>query len=450
MTAYTRGKWVVLAALWALSARAVGAGLDRDVAVSCRVGGEDPADYVVVLDVSGSMGNGGRLALCRRFLRAFVERLRTSDRLDVVTFNARPMSLFGKLAGVDASARSRVDTLLVSVRASGRTAIAPALARACRRAHAARPLRVLLLSDALTDPRERTDLARQIRVLPANAQVLCVGVGKHIDRPLLHRLAGDSGGLSVFLSPGDDCRLLSDVVHRDLGRGAPLTVVDRDALAAELQRDDAARTSMEAARAGRTRELKLTLPKPVFRGTPRRIRMKHRTPNRNRRIVVPAGVDVRNVARGKPVTSSDDDPIIGELKMVTDGDKKGDDGSFVELGPDKQWVQIDLKGRHDIYVVVVWRDHIEKCVYKDVIVQVADDPKFIRNVETVFNNDHDNSSRLGAGSDWQYLDTYLGEAIQLHPSEPVRGRYVRFYSNGNSANDLNRYVEIEIWGRPAR
>ena len=94
--------------------------------------------------------------------------------------------------------------------------------------------------------------------------------------------------------------------------------------------------------------------------------------------------------------------------------------------------------------------HGQGRVYKDVIVQTADDPDFIRNVETVFNNDRDNSSGLGVGKDWQYLEEFRGEVIQFHPSEPVTARYVRFYSNGNSTNDLNHYVEVEVWGRPIR
>ena len=40
--------------------------------------------------------------------------------------------------------------------------------------------------------------------------------------------------------------------------------------------------------------------------------------------------------------------------------------------------------------------------------------------------------------------------VLSHQSEPVTGRYVRLYSNGNSTNDLNHYTEVEIWGRSAR
>jgi hypothetical protein len=37
----------------------------------------------------------------------------------------------------------------------------------------------------------------------------------------------------------------------------------------------------------------------------------------------------------------------------------------------------------------------------------------------------------------------------LIDAKGVKGRYVRFYSNGNTANKLNDYIEAEIWGKPA-
>jgi hypothetical protein len=45
------------------------------------------------------------------------------------------------------------------------------------------------------------------------------------------------------------------------------------------------------------------------------------------------------------------EPIIGEVEQVTDGDKEGRDGSYVEFGPGKQYVQIDLEkpGRVSCY-----------------------------------------------------------------------------------------------------
>jgi hypothetical protein len=158
-------------------------------------------------------------------------------------------------------------------------------------------------------------------------------------------------------------------------------------------------------------------------------------------FLAPAGV--KNVAFGKPVVSSDKEPIIGEVEMITDGDKEAADGSYVELGPSLQNVTIDLGTECDIYAILFWHYHKEARVYFDVVVQVADDPDFITNVRTLFNNDADNSSGLGSGKDMNYIETAEGKLID---AKGVRARYVRLYSNGNSSNELNHYIEVEVFG----
>jgi cytochrome c peroxidase len=86
-------------------------------------------------------------------------------------------------------------------------------------------------------------------------------------------------------------------------------------------------------------------------------------------------------------------------------------------------------------------------VYHDVIVRVADDPDFIENVRTVFNNDSDNSSGLGFGTNREYVETYEGKLIN---AKGVKARYVRFYSKGSTESALNEYTEIEVYGRQAK
>lgn len=195
-------------------------------------------------------------------------------------------------------------------------------------------------------------------------------------------------------------------------------------------------------------ELKLTLPKPMFVGTPTNIKSanlevitgKSRGP-----FYVPAGTKL--VSGKRAVRSSDQNPVIGELDMVTDGEKSGADGYFVELGPGRQWVQIDLGASHALHAILAWHYHAQARVYRDVIVQVSDDREFNKNVTTVFNNDHDNSTRLGAGQDKEYIEVAEGRLVD---PKGARGRYVRLYSNGNTANDLNHYVEVEVYGTPAK
>jgi hypothetical protein len=50
---------------------------------------------------------------------------------------------------------------------------------------------------------------------------------------------------------------------------------------------------------------------------------------------------------------------------------------------------------------------------------------------------------LGIGKDKEYIETREG---RLFDPKGIKGRYVRFYSSGNTANDLNHYVEVEIYG----
>lgn len=193
--------------------------------------------------------------------------------------------------------------------------------------------------------------------------------------------------------------------------------------------------------------LKIKLPKPMFVGTPKDIR----SPNLEkvtgkRRPPFPAPKGATNVALGKEVTASDEDPIIGETELITDGDKEAPEGSFVEFGPGRQHVQIDLVEQHEIYAIVIWHYHAQARVYRDVVVKVADEPDFIMDVKTVFNNDHDNSSGLGVGKDKEYIETNEGKLID---AKGAKARYVRLYSDGNTSNDMNHYIEVEVYGKPA-
>jgi hypothetical protein len=193
--------------------------------------------------------------------------------------------------------------------------------------------------------------------------------------------------------------------------------------------------------------LKTQLPKPLFVGTPVPLNVPNlEPPMKGKRpdFMVPAGTI--NLAKGKKVTASDESPVVGTLDLVTDGDKAGDEGSWVELGPGKQWVQIDLAKNANIYAVLLWHFHSQARVYRDVVVQVSDDPSFKSGVATIFNSDFKGELGLGAGKDLNYVETYQGKLID---AKGVKGRYVRLYSNGNTTNKLNDYIEVEVWGKPA-
>ncbi|MCX6996048.1 MAG: hypothetical protein NTV49_02935 [Kiritimatiellaeota bacterium] len=131
--------------------------------------------------------------------------------------------------------------------------------------------------------------------------------------------------------------------------------------------------------------LPIELPRPLLVGTPVPITIPNveQPPQKRPAFMVPAGTV--NLAKNKKVTSSDAEPVVGDLPLITDGDKAADEGYYVELGPGKQWVQIDLGQPSDIYALLVWHFHAQKRVYHAVVIQVADDADFITGVKTVFN-----------------------------------------------------------------
>ena len=193
--------------------------------------------------------------------------------------------------------------------------------------------------------------------------------------------------------------------------------------------------------------LKTKLPAPLFVGTPVPLNIPNlEPPTKGKRpdFLVPAGTV--NLARNKKVTSSDTNPVVGTPDMIVDGDKDGNEGSWVELGPGKQWVQIDLAKKANIFAILIWHYHSQARVYRDVVVQVSDDPTFKSGVSTVFNSDFNNELGLGAGKNLNYIETYQGKLID---AKGATGRYVRLYSNGNTSNKLNHYIEVEVWGKPA-
>ena len=191
--------------------------------------------------------------------------------------------------------------------------------------------------------------------------------------------------------------------------------------------------------------LPLKLPKPMFVGTPQNIKgvKQLEKPLGKPRPAFFAPKGVKNLALGKKISGSDEEPIMGELKMITDGDKEAADGSYVELGPFTQQITIDLEATHDIYAMVFWHYHKQARVYFDVVVQISDDSEFKKST-TVYNNDHDNSAEQGTGKDNHYVETSEGRLID---TKGVRGRYVRLYSGGNNASDLNHYIEVEVYGK---
>ena len=191
-------------------------------------------------------------------------------------------------------------------------------------------------------------------------------------------------------------------------------------------------------------EISLEMPEPAFFGTPVDIKLPNLEPARSPRLSFTAPRKVHLISAGTEVTSSEPQPLLGDLAMVTDGDKAGGDGHYVELPPGHQWVQIDLGESQEIFAVALWHYHKKMRAYRDVAIQLSESGDFHTDGVTVFNNDHDNSIGLGSGRELAYIETHNGRIIDV---AGVRARYVRLHSHGNTTDEMNHYTEVEVYGR---
>ena len=210
--------------------------------------------------------------------------------------------------------------------------------------------------------------------------------------------------------------------------------------------DTAAASSAPAASGGTVGGLPLTteFPPELIEGTPKPMNVPNlvQAPVKAPEFLVPEGTTL--LSKGNKATSSDDAPIIGDLTHVTDGDKEAGEGYFVELLDGTQWVQIDLEKSAALSAIWVWHFHSQKRAYNDVIIQISDDAEFKTGVTTIYNNDSDDSSKLGKGPDSPYVESRFG---LLADAKGTTGRYVRLHSNGNTSNEMNHYIEVDVDGK---
>ncbi|MCL8014248.1 vWA domain-containing protein [Streptomyces sp. AS02] len=118
---------------------------------------DQPVDYVILVDTSGSMAAKGRYSTVRSTLRTFLDGLSPADHVALVTFDDRPEERYIGSAGDAAKIVSR---LPAKPDPTGGTDIGAALDRALReleRTDAADIASVVLLTDGKHDPPRGSD-----------------------------------------------------------------------------------------------------------------------------------------------------------------------------------------------------------------------------------------------------------------------------------------------------
>ncbi|MFJ8104456.1 von Willebrand factor type A domain-containing protein [Streptomyces sp. NPDC096132] len=191
-----------------------------------------PAALTFVVDVSGSMGEPGRLDLARHALGTMTDRLRDDDSVALVTFSGEaetvlPMTRLGDHRGrvhdaVDGLEPTDSTNLGAGVETGYETAVEGLREGATNR--------VVLVSDALANTGdtdadailERIDTARRDHGIT----LFGVGVGSDYGDALMERLADKGDGHTTYVSTEDEAR---EVFCTDLPQNIDLTARDAKA-----------------------------------------------------------------------------------------------------------------------------------------------------------------------------------------------------------------------------
>ena len=198
--------------------------------------------------------------------------------------------------------------------------------------------------------------------------------------------------------------------------------------------------------------IKFELPPPHSSGTPKEIKSDNLEPDRGQgKLRPPIMVEpeyTKKLTNEDTKVTTSEEPVTGDPEYVVDGDKTCDATAMLQLPGGLQWVQLDLGAEHTISAICVWHDQGDDRVYKDVIMQISNDEKFAdkTKITTIFNNDHDQTSKLGLGKgpDKEYRERNDGRPVD---AKLTKGRYVRVYSAGSSSEPVNNYIEIEVFGK---
>ncbi|MFE7861016.1 von Willebrand factor type A domain-containing protein [Streptomyces sp. NPDC057403] len=191
-----------------------------------------PAALTFVVDVSGSMGEPGRLDLAKRSLGAMTDRLRDGDSVALVTFSdeARTVLPMTRLAGHRGKVHDAIDELETQDSTNLGAGVEKGYATATEGLREGATNRVVLVSDGLantgdTDPDSILErISRERR--DHGITLFGVGVGSDYGDALMERLADKGDGHTAYVSGDADAR---KVFVEQLPQNVDLTARDAKA-----------------------------------------------------------------------------------------------------------------------------------------------------------------------------------------------------------------------------
>jgi hypothetical protein len=168
---------------------------------------QTPRDYLFLIDRSGSMRDGEKLAYTKEAMKKMVRRLR-ADTVQILVYN----DVVTNIATMD---RNSIESTIESISAFGETNIYSALYAASLLAKPG--LHIVLFSDGHATKGPNTSLQMESIVgkfFPSN-HVDTIGIGEGFDRSLLECIANKTGGRLYFVERASDIdAIVSAVITR--------------------------------------------------------------------------------------------------------------------------------------------------------------------------------------------------------------------------------------------
>ena len=160
-------------------------------------------DWTFVLDVSGSM-RGGKIATLVKGVSRVIGKMSPEDRFRIVTFNQTASDFTGGyITATPANVQSTLSKI-GSIQAGGSTAFFAGLKMAYHGLDDDRTTGVILVTDGVANvgPTQHADFLRLLETY--DVRLFTFVIGNSANRPLLDRLAKDSGGFAMNISDSDD------------------------------------------------------------------------------------------------------------------------------------------------------------------------------------------------------------------------------------------------------
>lgn len=176
-----------------------------------RAAERPPANLVLLVDISGSMGPADRLPLLQQAFRTLSGELRAVDRVAIVTYANNVATLLEPTPG---DQRARIQAAVESLRAGGGTAGGDGIQRAYALAEQhfdpKAINRVILATDGdfnigISDPKTLRDFVSEKRRKGIYLSVLGVGLGNLNDR-LMQMLAHSGNGIAAYIDSALEAR----------------------------------------------------------------------------------------------------------------------------------------------------------------------------------------------------------------------------------------------------